>query len=112
MSGRLATPADQVQQRLADLEAHAQELEVEIHNAALEILAHTAEHFDVRGVQKFMELPVCERRQAALRAWFTQFGPLVWNGEDELKQIPRTNLRYRPYNLEAARKTCPFELST
>lgn len=112
MSGRPTTLADQVQQRLAILEAHALELEVEIHNAALEILAHAAEHFDVTGVRKFMELPVCERRQAALRAWFTQFGPLVWNGEDELKQIPRTNLRYRPYDLEAARKTCPVELAS
>lgn len=47
-----------------------------IHESAVSVLTHFAQHFDLRVLHRFMEAVGDARHQVALTAWFTRYGPI------------------------------------
>jgi len=93
-------------------------LQSEAHKLACSVLAHVGEHGDVRVVSRFLDSFPELSRVNAVRAWFENFGPVTFKGNNpefvrncktrlgEALETPfwqfKTEAEYKPINPAAA----------
>lgn len=100
--------ADQIRGAIERLNDRATALVALMHQEAVRALEHASQHGDSTGITHLLERSAFSAWSGQLRAWFEAHGPLVWNGDGELRLIPRTNQRHRPFDLDGARANNPF----
>lgn len=111
----MATSLKKIDSNIAVVKKMGVEYNDLIHDTAVMILEHAAEHGDCSRSQTLvMALPASMRR-TMLIAWFTEFSPIVVKNNDDWAArmhkpetvTGKTNPLYKPFNIEAA-KELPF----
>jgi hypothetical protein len=78
MTFKLISGMPNIDRAIAMLHTKGQKLQAECHVLACSVLAHVAEHGDVRVVAKFLNAMPEAARVNALRAWFEHYGPVAF----------------------------------
>lgn len=109
---RKANPFSAIDARIAQVGKTLQDANEYIHETAMMILRHAAEHGDGSRAQHLVVACPKSFRRQALVAWFTEFSPIVTraNPADDYvdsKSWKKEDKKYRPFNVAAADKL-PF----
>jgi hypothetical protein len=78
-----------IDKAILSLHKRGQALQNEMHKIALSVLSHVNEHKDVRVVAKMLSAMPEVSRTNALRAWFENFGPVVFGEKDAVMHRPK-----------------------
>lgn len=97
--------ASEIRKDMQALFQSAAKLQAKIHEIGLECIAHAQEHGDITladSLVKGLEENAQGQRTETLKAWFTKYSPIVWNGKGEVVLLKDDNTRYTPFDVEAA----------
>ena len=104
---RKLLPTADVRAMIATVVAEAGKVQHDIHEAALQCIAHAEEHGDITladHLVKELEANATGQRTATLRDWFAKFSPIRWNnktGEVGLLKNKEAEA-YTPFDYDAA----------
>lgn len=100
---KLNVDAKTIKARIASIKGRSAKLDRDIHETAVQCLAHAAEHGDVTLCGKLVEAMGNASRKADMIQWFSTFGPVRINRNTfDAKQIKKTDEAYVPYDVETA----------
>jgi hypothetical protein len=100
---------DRMKERFAKITNDYQQVNEYVHETAVMILEHAAQHNDCEMAQHLvMAMPASIRREALI-TWFAEFSPIVVKNDSDwtAKAWKATDKKYVEYDLEAA-KAFPF----
>lgn len=97
---------DLLEKLISKIKSVGEQLDADIHNAAVSCLYHAEQHGDVTLATRLVAAMPRSSRRKALIYWFETFGPLVFDTEKEAFHVSRAKEK-APYQVEQASET-PF----
>lgn len=84
----IITNAKELTKAIDTAKVAGQSYQATLHTLAVSVLNHVARHKDVRMVKYFIASQVEATRVNAIKAWFENFGPVVFD-KDEIKYVAK-----------------------
>lgn len=73
------------------------------HTLGVAALTHALETGDIRPTDMVVKAMIDGRLRAeGFRVWVQTFAPILWNGDGEIKLIPKDNPRFKAFDVEKA----------